>query len=99
MAAEVVVEVQGAEVMVQALVLGREPRSALDLMLPRGLAQMLLLALEPILRSVQVVMPRQAPVALSVMELVMVLAMEQGMKESDLKMALATDLQNSTINP
>jgi hypothetical protein len=60
---------------------------------------MLLLVLEPMLRLVLVRMPRQAPVALSVMELVMALAMEPGIKGSDLKTALALDLPNSALNP
>ncbi len=60
---------------------------------------MLLLAPEPMLRLVLVIMPRQAPAALSVMELVMALAMEQEIKGSDLKTALALDLQNSALSP
>ncbi len=53
------------------------------------------LALEPMLRPVLVRMPRQALAALSVMESVMDLAMGQGIRGSDLKMAPALELQNN----
>jgi len=71
----------------QALARVREPQSVLDLMHP--------LALEPMLRPVLVRMPRQALAALSVMEPVMDLAMGQGIRGSDLKMAPALELQNN----
>jgi hypothetical protein len=71
----------------QALARVREPQSVLDLMHP--------LALEPMLRPVLVRMPRQALAALSVMEPAMDLAMGQGIRGSDLKMAPALELQNN----
>jgi len=60
---------------------------------------MLPLALEPMLRSVLVRMPRQALAALSVMEPVMGPAMGQGTKGSDLKMAPALELRNNALDP
>ena len=58
-----------------------------------------LLAQEPMLRLVLVRMPRQAPVALSVMERVMDLVMGRGIRGSDLKTALVLDLRSSALNP
>jgi hypothetical protein len=60
---------------------------------------MLPLALAPMLQLVLVRMPRQAPVALSVMEPVMDLAMGQEIRGSDLKTALALDLRNNVLDP
>ena len=60
----------------QALARVREPQIG-------GLAQMLPLALAPMLRLVLVRMPRQTQVALSVMERSMALAMGQGIRGSD----------------
>ena len=61
---------------------------------------MLPLALVPMLRSVLVIMPRQALAALSVMEPVMGRAVGQGTKGSDLKMASALELRrNNALNP
>jgi hypothetical protein len=71
----------------QALARVREPQSVL--------AQMLPLALAPMLRLVLVRMPRQTQVALSVMERGMALAMGQGIRGSDLKMAPALELRNN----
>jgi hypothetical protein len=51
------------------------------------------------LRLVFVIMPGRAPVTLSVTELVMALAMEQGIRESDLRTALASELRNNALNP
>ena len=60
---------------------------------------MLPLALEPMLRSVLVRMPRQALAVLSVMEPVMGPATGPGTKGSDLKTAPALDLRNNALVP
>ena len=51
------------------------------------------------LRSVLVIMPRQALAALSVMEPVMGRAMAQGTKGSDLKTAPALGFRNNALDP
>jgi len=61
---------------------------------------MLPLARVPMLRSVLVIMPRQALAALSVMEPVMGRVMGQGTKGSDLRTAPAMGLwRNNALDP
>jgi hypothetical protein len=75
----------------------REPRSALGLMHRWGLARMLLLDLEPMLRALLVRIPSQVPAAPLVMGPVMGPATEQGTRGSVPRTAPDLELQNSAL--